>query len=229
MNYIWEALIKAKNDGISLDKIDFEFASSYSPYMELSHSFLNNRVIEREMELNPYYRFYNIFKDLFAADYHDDQELREVAFDLLVHYLGQLDLLQGLDRIEYYKLFIYRELKNGNFGSELADILSYFSIKEKNILLKNLLKLYVTGDHIYYFKDNVKKIYKGSIVYINRKDINEILVYIRQEDNLKNLKIMEGLKKLFLPLNFTVRIYWKFHFGIIDVDETMKIDKIAIY
>jgi hypothetical protein len=197
--------------------------------MELSHSFLNNRVIEREMELNPYYRFYNIFKDLFAADYHDDQELREVAFDLLVHYLGQLDLLQGLDRIEYYKLFIYRELKNGNFGSELADILSYFSIKEKNILLKNLLKLYVTGDHIYYFKDTVKKIYKGSIVYINRKDINEILVYIRQEDNLKNLKIMEGLKKLFLPLNFTVRIYWKFHFGIIDVDETMKIDKIAIY
>lgn len=229
MNYIWEALIKAKNDGISLDTIAFEFASRYSPYMELSNSFLNTRIIDKEMELNPYYRFFNIFKELFAADYHDDQELRAVAFDILVHYLGQLDLLQGLDRIEYFKLFVYRELKNGNFGSEVADTLNFFSIKEKNNLLKNLLKLYVTGDHIYYFKDTIKKIYKGSIVYINKKDMNEVLVYIRQADNINNLKIMEGLKMLFLPLNFTVKIYWKFHFGIINVNETMKINKIAIY
>jgi len=40
---------------------------------------------------------------------------------------------------------------------------------------------------------------------------------------------MEMLKKLFLPISYETEIFWKHHFGIIGVDESMKIGKTAIY
>jgi len=40
---------------------------------------------------------------------------------------------------------------------------------------------------------------------------------------------MEMLEKLFLPISYETDVFWKYHFGIIGVDESMKIGKTAIY
>ena len=34
---------------------------------------------------------------------------------------------------------------------------------------------------------------------------------------------------MFLPVSFKVHLFWENHFGIIDVDETMEIDEIALF
>ncbi|MFW6281363.1 MAG: iron-dependent peroxidase [bacterium] len=229
MDYLWDVLINAKNNGMNMKDIDFEFASSFSPYMELSNVFLNSRQITRKVDINPFYRFFKIFKFLMEVNYQEEKELREVLFNILIHFIGQLDLKRGINRIEYYKLFIYREIKEGYLGQIVKKNIDNCSIIEKDILLGNILKLYKTGNHIYYFKDTIKKIYKGSIVYINKRDNNEILVYIKQMKTARNYRLMELIKLIFLPINFKVKTYWKFHFGIVGIKETMKINSISIY
>lgn len=229
MDYIWDVLIKAKNEGIDLEEVKFLFTKRFSPYMELSAKCLNFKDLDKSIEINPYYRFFAVFKNLFNVNYNKNEELKGVLFDILVHFLGDLDLNRGMDRVEYYKLFFYRELKDGSFGEEVKEDIVYFSINEKNILVRNLYKLYLTGDHIFYLKDTIKGIFKGSIVYLNKLDKNEVLVYIRQIDSIDNVKKLEVIKSLFLPINFKIKTYWKYHFGIIGVNETMKIDAIAVY
>ena len=59
MNYLWEVMLKAKEQGISKESIRFLVARNYSAYMEVSNIFLNQEELEEEIqiEINPYYRF----------------------------------------------------------------------------------------------------------------------------------------------------------------------------
>ncbi|TDX58975.1 iron-dependent peroxidase [Orenia marismortui] len=229
MDYIWDVLVKAKNEEIDLKEISFKLASSYSPYMELSNEELNFNEISGGIEINPYYRFSEIFKDLFNPNYSEYQELREVLLDIIVHFLGQIDLQQGMDKIEYHKSFIYDEIKTGYFGARVKEGIKFFNPYEINILLRNFYKFYLSGDYIYYLKDTTKKIFEGSILYLNQEGINEILAYINDYSNEENLMKLKVIEDLFLPINFKLTTYWENHFGVIDVEETMQVGKISIY
>ncbi|MGM0501358.1 MAG: iron-dependent peroxidase [Bacillota bacterium] len=233
MNYIWELIIKAKNEEMSLEDLKFKLPQIYSSYMELSTEMLNFTELESEIEVNPYYRFFSVFKSLFKPDYEDNGELREVLLDIVLHFLGQIDLYQGLNKSEYHKLFIYRELIKGCFGVEVKRGISNFSRAEKNILINNIYKFYNTGDQIFYFKKSLKQIFKNTVVYVNgeetRDNKNEILLYLGVAANENNQKKLEVIEKLFLPINFVTITYWHYHFGIVGLEKTMEIDKTALY
>lgn len=233
MNYIWDILIKAKEEDIPLKELSFKLPVVYSSYLELSADLLNFVEIETEVEINPYYRFFTIFKDLFGPDYSAQQELREVLLDILLHFLAQIDLYQGMNKTEYHKLFIQQELLAGSFGKEIKRNMSLLSCGEKNHLINNTYKFYQTGDQIFYFKKTVKQIFKKTIVYINgektRENKNEILLYLGALPNEKNKKKLALIEKLFLPINFSTITYWQYHFGILELAETMKIGATALY
>jgi hypothetical protein len=229
MNYIWDLIVKAKNEDIDLKEIEFRLANSYSPYMELSNQEINFSEIESEIEINPYYRFLEIFKSLFLPNYNKYEELRNNILDIMIHFLTEIDIYQGMDKVEYHKKFIYEEIKNGYFGDIVKKGIENLDFKEKNILLRNIYKFYNTGNHIYHLKETIKQIFENSIVYVNNDNINEILIYISQFQTQENLIKLKLIKKLFLPLNFKVKAYWGKHFGIIGVIETMKIGEISVY
>ncbi|MEJ6949908.1 iron-dependent peroxidase [Natronospora cellulosivora (SeqCode)] len=229
MDYLWDVLIKAKTNGVNSKKITFELGERFSPYMELSDTYINFNSINNKVDINPYYRFYDIFKDLFDPTYEENMELRQVLLDILIHFLTRLDLKRGMDKKEFYKLFIYREIRNGSFGKEVQKGIEFFSIKEKNILLENILKLYITNNHMFCLKNTIKKIYTNSVVYINKLDENEVLVYLINQDSQKNINIIKAIENIFLPINFNMKVYWRFHFGVIGLQETMKINSISIY
>lgn len=229
MNYIWDVIVKAKNKDIDLKNISFKLASSYSAYMELSTGTINFNKIEDEVEINPYYRFAEIFKDLFAPNYGRYEELRTVFLDIVIHFLSQVDIQQGLDKVEYRKKFIYREIKNGYFGEIVKEGMKYFSLQERNIFLQNIYKFYNTGNHIYYLKDSLKRIFGATIFYVSRGNENEVITYINRPKNRVNLRKLKVLKAMFLPVNFRMITYWQEHFGIIGVAETMEIGKISIF
>lgn len=111
MNYIWDLLVRAGRSGIKRSDIHFVPAKVYSPYMELSHADLNAAAVEQEVEVNPYYRFYDIFRDLFDPNNAEDSELRETLFDLIIHFLAELDLMQGMNKREYQIRFTLREMQ----------------------------------------------------------------------------------------------------------------------
>ena len=81
---------------------------------------------------------------------------------------------------------------------------------------------------LYLLKDTVRKIFKYSKIYANYETKDELLfTYLVQGAVL--MKRNEFYYGIFLPIKFRTEIYWKDHFGIIGVDESMVIDSIALY
>jgi len=74
MNYIWEFVIRAKRNGIDLDTITYKFDDDVSPYMELSFANINETSILSTVNVNPFYRYYEIFKNLLSSDLLLDEE-----------------------------------------------------------------------------------------------------------------------------------------------------------
>jgi hypothetical protein len=229
MNYVWDLVIKAERSGISRDNICFVPAKVYSPYMELCTENLNNGLIEKKVEVNPNYRFYEIFKDMFHLNNNEDEEIRYELFDILMHFLTEIDLNQGMNKREYYEKFILEDLENGIFGEEVKEKIRFFNLEEKYLIAQNILDLYTTGQTMYILKNIVKSIFKNSIIYSNTDEKEELIFYIGEEKNEVIEKKLNLLIILFLPIKYQLEIYYENHFGIIDIDETMRIDQIALY
>lgn len=231
MNYIWDLLIKAEKEGIQKAKINFKPAESFSPYMELSLPDMNISTLtdELDVEVNPYYRFYEIFKDLFHADYQESEELRRTLFDILIHFLAFVDRKQGLCKYEYYKKFIMEDIQKDVFGSRVKECFSLLDDEEIIIFLDGIITQYRCGSSVFLLKRIMKKIFPKNIIYINCQDKMEILMYLASKKREKVKAKIDFILDMFLPIGYEVLLYWDKHFGILGVDETMSQDNIILY
>lgn len=229
MNYSWDLSIKAKKSGISTNDITFLPAKIFSPYMELCSENINESSIEKKVEVNPYYRFYEIFKELFNIDNNKNEEFRNVLFDILMHFLTDIDVNEGMNKKEYYEAFILQDIENSIFGEKVKENLKVFNFEERVFILQNILKLYTTGETLYILKAVMKTIFKKSIIYSNKDGNDELIFYIGEEKNKVNETKLELITELFLPIKFKMEVYFEKHFGIIGVDATMKIENTALY
>lgn len=230
MNYIWDVFLKADEQNIPREKISFVPAKIYSPYMEISFGNLNTKSLPDDniIEVNPYYRFYHIFKELLNINFEESIELREVLFDIIMHYLAELDLNQGLSKQEFYKKFIMKDICKGVFGKELSKSIYEFKKEELDCLLSGLITLYITGVSLHLFNKVMRNIFKTSLIYINKDNSKELLIYLGRAKTQNLKRKIDMIIDLFLPINMRVYIYWEHHFGVIGVNETMKIDKMVI-
>ncbi len=229
MNYIWDLLIQAEEEGFLTKDIYFHLAKIYSPYMELSPQLLNSQEIEQHVEVNPYYRYFDIFKDLFHPDHTTDEAFRDALLDITLHFLAEIDRMQGLNKKEYYICFMLRDIEANVFGKLVRDKIKSFSKKEQEIIALNMLRLYQTGEALYLIKDTLKNIFKNCFIYVKSEENDELLLYIHQKKTIENINKVQLIQEIFLPIGFQMEVYWQYHFGIIDVEETMKLDRIALY
>ncbi len=229
MNYIWDLLIRAEDEGFAKKDIQFHLAKDFSPYMELSPQLLNAQHLEQQVEVNPYYRYYEIFKNLFHPDNMNDLELREYFLDFVLHFLAEIDRMQGMNKREFSIQFILREIDANVFGNTVRDNMHAFTKKEKEMVVLNILRLYQTDDEIYLLKDTMKRLFKHCMIYVKSEEQDELLLYIGQKKSELNEMKVRLVQEIFLPVNFQTEVYWQNHFGIIGAEETMKLDRIALY
>ena len=230
MNYLWEILLQAKAQGIEREDICFRQARSYSPYIELSEEFLNITKLEEPclVEINPNYRFQQVFQGLFHPDVRDYPALRAGLFQLLLHQIGENDIRAGMTREEYYKKILGRAFVDGDYGAENKEVYLLFQGNEREILLEGLLTLYREGDSIDLFRRVMMALIPRCIVYASNDDPYEILVYVgaRQREELeKKVNFVIGQ---FLNIRYQPELYYEYHFGIIGMEETMQVGEIAI-
>lgn len=232
MNYIWDILLRADKENIQRESVSFVPAKVYSPYMEISFIDLNSRALpeDKVIEVNPYYRFQSIFKDLVDINVEESEELRTALFDIIIHYLAEVDLTQGLCKEEFYKKFIMEDINKRAFGRELSEDIYEFTKRETDCILSGLITLYLTGTSLQLFNKVMRNIFKRNRVYVNRDDEmdKEILLYLGEFKTQKTKKRIDTLIDLFLPINIKVVIYWEKHFGIIGIEDTMRIDEMVI-
>ena len=231
MNYIWDTAIKAVRQGIKREDITFSFGSSYSPYMELAFDNLNTTQLTAPLrvEMNPYYRFCDIFQGFLDINFIGHEELRAVLFDLLMHHLLFLDCQQGLNKREYYGNFIRNDIENGVFGQEIKESIPAFTIDEFELIIDNIITLYSTQASIQLFKQVVCSIFTDSIIYYRSEDTPEMLIYLGTDETQISWQKISTLLALFLPLGFKYRMYWRDHFGLIGYESTMSVNHIVIY
>ena len=230
MNYIWEVMLKALEQGLEKEKLRFVPEMNGSPYFEASFEELNADTLwEKEIKINPLYRFSNIFAHVFGLDLTRYQALRELLFDVFMHYQGQLDLRQGLTKSEFYIRAMLKDILSGEFGSKLAEDAFLFTNFEMKSILHGFLTLNRTGISLELFKKIMRTVYPRALMYRNNNIYREILVYLPDEKNDSDLRKLDFLVSMFLDVNYTVYIFWKHHFGIIGVDETLEYGDMLIF
>lgn len=229
MNYIWEVFLKAKELEISIRDITFRQAENPSPYTEVALGDLNPIHIDNQVEVNPYYRYSSIFHSLIEGELKEYPEIKNVLFDILIHFLGELDILQGLSKKDYYRLFLWEDIKKNVYGRTYIDAAEIFSFKQKSVLLKNMGKLYLLGPSMELLRLLMKELYPDSLLYSDKIDKKVLLVYIGKKQTQELQKQMQFILGLFVTLDYELELFWDMHFGIIGVEETMQIGEFTIY
>ena len=231
MNYIWDALIMAKRKNIDIKELTFRLADVYSPYLELAMSYINFEITDKtkELEVNPFYRLGFIFNRMFAPDNEENLELKEELLNCMLHYINNIDIYTGMNKNEFMRMYIKKDIVNGYFGENIKEKWSLFSLDEQETITTQMINMYQTGSSVEVVRKAILGIFPDGYVYFNKVKKNELLIFLGiVEADIYKSKI-DFLTELFMPIDFEYKIYWSRHFGIIGNDELMKEDSIVLY
>lgn len=230
MNYAWEAALQAEKAGMEREELRFIEAVSPSPYIEVSMIDLNLQAPEEnKIELNPLYRFENIFGKLFDKNVEDMAQTRELFFDVCMHYIIQLDLREGLTREDYYCDMAAEDIRKGRYGRQAGIRFGLFSKEEQKRILCAYIHLLKNGNYLEEFRRVMTKLYSDVFIYENNETTYELLVYLGVKETDQERERVAFLLELFLPVQETVYLFYEHHFGIIGVDETMVADEMVVF
>ena len=230
MNYMWEALLYGEEHGLTKNSIRFVPSGISNPYREVFFTNVNKPIIsENPIEVNAYYRYSSVFGPLLTEDIERYSEFQHVLFDILAHYLSELDLRSGYSRIYYYIRFLCNDISSGLFGQENAERINYFSRSEKQLVSAGLLHLYQVGTSTRLVASLLRELYPSSAVYLDAISVIQLLIYIGKKEDKKLTEQLATICYLFIPADYSVKLFWEIHFGLIGVDETMEIGSIMMY
>lgn len=230
MNYMWEVVLQGAEQGIGREDIRFAPSRLANPYREVFFKDINRISLDEEsVEVNAYYRFGDIFGALLAEDMDKYPELQKKLFDILTHYLAELDLRQGLCRAEYYFKFLREDIEANLFGPKGGERLSCFGGRQRRLVLAGLLRMYKVGVSMRLLAQLLRELYPGSITYLDARGVRELLIYIGQKKTSALTAQVELICDLFVPADYDIKLFWDKHFGLIETDETMDIGNIMMF
>ena len=230
MNCVWEVVLKAKKSGYGLEELRFINSQSPSPYTESSFDFLNSDTVEgREIEINPLYRFATQLGEIFLPDVVGYENVRAMFLDVMLHYVAIWDLRSGGDKKELRAMYILNEIQEGRFLKSIRETLLDLELNKAKRIIFCLLDLYKCKDYITIFRKALKELYPKANLYIHSENLRKLILFTGVDKTKKDMEIIEMLKDLFLPISYETDIFWKYHFGIVGVKESMKIGKMALY
>ena len=230
MMYIWEVLLQANAQKFPRENLRFRQVSSPTPYMEVAYDEINRGFVDsKTIDINAYYRFNHIFDYLLDDELAKYPELQETLYDILMHYLAEIDLRRGLCKNEYYQKFLQQDLQNSKFGKQYADIICGFPHNQIRFILESMVKLYEIGPSVTMLRTVLRQLYPNSIIYLDSVERRELLVYIGKKETAELRKQVDFLIDMFVPFDYIVHLFWNMHFGIVGVNETLELDDFIVY
>ena len=227
MNYIFELMISMMEQDKNPNTITFKKADIYSAYLELATEYVNEEDFEdyHEVEVNPYFRYHSIFQNLFLEK--ENLELKQTLMDILIHINFETDCLSGMNKRAFYQIFMEEACEKNCFGKNVTKRFQKLERDEKRKIADALVERYIVGNTKNLFIQQLCSFFPTVKIYFHQNQ--EILVYtaVKKNEERENKVIL--ITKLFLPLQYGVQVYWKNHFGIIDLDETMILDEIELF
>ncbi len=235
MNFLWDIVLKAQEQGMKEETLFFRQAKEYSPFFEQSFACMNEKEVASDtIELNLLYRFADIFQDLLSPDsmgLDEDEykDFRDYFVDAVLHSILFTDLRQGLSKRELYIRKILEELRNGVFWTGTVEPFGKLEYQKQNRLAVLLLSQMETGTSLFIFRRAVGIFFPEALLYQIKKEPKKLLLYLKDRKTDEGEGSVRLAKDLFLPLGFELQVFWRYHFGIIGIDDTMILDEIALY
>ena len=234
MRYLWEAVLAAQD---RLREADMRFSHMPgSAYMELSLPYMNQDLPDDAQDgagetvigVNTYYRFYSIFKDMLLPDLEEFPALRDSLANLILHMLAWNDILSGMTKDDFHRRMLAGEVLEGGFGETAREVFLDMAREEREVLLGGWLRSFRVGSALPIFLDMVHGLVADSIVYCSNEDREEILLYTPLKKERKLERRITFLVDTFLDIKYHVEIFYEHHFGIIGIEETMRIGETAV-
>lgn len=230
MNYAWDLVIRAREQGVPLERLRFTQENPISPYQELALENINESALTgTTVQINGLYRYARIFETLLDDTFASRPELANALFDILMHRLVELDLRAGMTRQEYQQEFLREDLENGRLGAKHARAFAGLTKQQQRQLLVHLMRLYRTGPSQLLLCSAVKELFPHAIVYFKTDNAQELLLYIGQKRTERIAEQVDLLCDAFVPLDYHIELFWEKHFGIVGVAETMLPDEMMLF
>ncbi len=230
MNFLWDIALRAKQQGIREEELFFCQAEEYSPFYEQSFSCLNEtKIYNHEIELNLLFRFASIFEYLLAEEVEDYPEFKRYLIDAALHMILYTDLRHGVTKRDIHIRKIREEMENGIFWRDASEEFKLISYEKRNRLATLILNQIQTGSSVMAFRRGILVLFPDAMLYQIKADRKKLLLYLKESKTEVNERILQLVQDMFLPISYELRVFWKYHFGIIGVDGAMKIDEIALY
>jgi hypothetical protein len=230
MNYIWQAVTEERRGGAALSDISFVPARNFSPYMEVNQDALNAAAVpdDGRIEVNPFIRFHDIFADFLRPGIHEFPEYRERLFDICMHFLLAADQRSGYDRRSVWVSLFCRDVADGVYDTEIADMFALLGKKGKNVIASGLVSLYKCGASLHLHGAVFRTFFPNRISYLKIQGERALLLYIPCKKTPENEAAALLCEAFFLPLDLKTDYYWERHFGILGVPETMRLGEMVL-
>lgn len=148
--------------------------------------------------------------------------------NIVLHYMAQLDLTRGITSLDLTCYLEELNILNGCYGTTVKDAFSSFCEKDKNIILSNLVSYNKNNQREVQFFTVLLDLFQSVTQYF--EESTEIThFYINKPNTKYNNSLLQVVEHLLKPLTATIEVMWEREcFGLIELDNTMIIDKIAI-
>ena len=212
MSYIWKNYRHDK---------EFYVPEYFCPYVEVLSD------DETKVPVNPLLRFSDIFNPLYSDVVTKIFKLDLCSFNnVLFHYLAQIDRSFGMN---YFQMIIEKiryELLHGYYGEEIIDLWKSFKNEDQEQILYVMAKK-MLNDSMNYFSESVNRIFKSHILtYDAAEDV--YFLYISAINNNYNCIKLKLIRLLFWSRNCKMTVVWEYCYGVISMNNTMRIDYIQI-
>lgn len=223
MEEVWTRIIEDQN------QIRYKQAGHFSPYCESVADSINQMFDgTTQITINTFYRFDDIFLPLFARE-DISESIREWLLDCMMHLLTRLELRSGVDARECATRIKWAQIESGNFGKKLKYLFERLPWDKRYIASWYMEQQENNRESVTMFAKALIGILRDGVLYKDKENPKELLLYIGREENEEFLNEIEFSKEAFLPFGYRLRIFWKSSFGIIGDDRCMQIGDIEIY
>ena len=147
-----------------------------------------------------------------------------------INYLQELDFVSGTTVIDVICEKISEDIKKGILGISLKKYFLLLNSEEQQYIALLIYNEKINNVNcMKNFRLGIKYFFIDSLIYRQKSEKNKIIVYINKQKNKVNIAKIKILELLFLELGMELKVFWQNHFGVVNVDETVKIDEIAVF
>ena len=143
---------------------------------------------------------------------------------------SELDFVSGTTVIDVICEKISEDIKKGILGMSLKKYFLLLNSEEQQYIALLIYNEKINNVNcMKNFRLGIKYFFIDSLIYRQKSEKNKIIVYINKPKNKVNIAKIKTLELLFLELGMELKVFWENHFGVVNVDETVKIDEIAVF